>query len=303
MSMMPITIFGEVLFDCFPDGRHVLGGAPFNVAWHLHAFGMAPRFISAVGADAEGAAVRQAMDDWGMDRSGVQADADHPTGQVQVRLEAGEPSYEILPDSAFDYIRPPPLDRGGGLFYHGTLALRQPVSAAALDAIKTSEHAIRVLDVNLRDPWWSRAVVLGLVDDADWVKLNRDELYRLQEDRPSAASDPAAAARAFGRRHKLAGVVVTLGAAGALAVSGDQEPVHVAPSPALTIEDTVGAGDAFASVLLLGLAHGWPLQTTLERAQGFASRIVGQRGATAANPELYRPFRDRWGLFPEPTGD
>ena len=30
------VVFGEVLFDCFPDGSAVLGGAPFNVAWHLH---------------------------------------------------------------------------------------------------------------------------------------------------------------------------------------------------------------------------------------------------------------------------
>ena len=35
-------IFGEVLFDQFEDGSSVLGGAPFNVAWHLQAFGMQP---------------------------------------------------------------------------------------------------------------------------------------------------------------------------------------------------------------------------------------------------------------------
>ena len=46
-----IGIFGEVLFDCFPDGREVLGGAPFNVAWHLHAFGQSPVFVSRVGDD------------------------------------------------------------------------------------------------------------------------------------------------------------------------------------------------------------------------------------------------------------
>ena len=37
-------VFGEVLFDVFPDGKQVLGGAPFNVAWHLQAFGIAPYF-------------------------------------------------------------------------------------------------------------------------------------------------------------------------------------------------------------------------------------------------------------------
>ena len=28
-------IFGEVLFDIFPDGNQVLGWAPFNAAWYL----------------------------------------------------------------------------------------------------------------------------------------------------------------------------------------------------------------------------------------------------------------------------
>ena len=35
-----IVIFGEVLFDCFDDNRHILGGAPFNVAWNLKALGV-----------------------------------------------------------------------------------------------------------------------------------------------------------------------------------------------------------------------------------------------------------------------
>ena len=52
MKTTRLCVFGEVLFDHFPDGRRVLGGAPFNVAWHLQAFGEAPRFISRVGADA-----------------------------------------------------------------------------------------------------------------------------------------------------------------------------------------------------------------------------------------------------------
>ena len=50
MNAQPL-VFGEVLWDCFPDGQQVLGGAPFNVAWHLHAFGISPLFVSRVGQD------------------------------------------------------------------------------------------------------------------------------------------------------------------------------------------------------------------------------------------------------------
>ena len=52
--------------------------------------------------------------------------------------------------------------------------------------------------------------------------------------------------------------------------------------------DTVGAGDAFSSVILLGLMQGWPLAETMRRAQAFASRICQQRGATTANIALYK---------------
>ncbi|NIV35790.1 MAG: carbohydrate kinase, partial [Anaerolineae bacterium] len=59
------VIFGEVLFDEFEDGSAVLGGAPFNVAWHLQGFGLNPLFISRIGTDALGAQVQQQMRDWG----------------------------------------------------------------------------------------------------------------------------------------------------------------------------------------------------------------------------------------------
>ena len=65
MSNPPIHVFGEVLFDCFPDGRRVLGGAPFNVAWNLQAFGLAPQFISRIGDDADGKEIHALMTDWG----------------------------------------------------------------------------------------------------------------------------------------------------------------------------------------------------------------------------------------------
>ena len=47
-------IYGEILFDIFPGDKKVLGGAPFNVAWHLQGFGLAPLFMSRIGEDAEG---------------------------------------------------------------------------------------------------------------------------------------------------------------------------------------------------------------------------------------------------------
>ena len=68
------------------------------------------------------------------------------------------------------------------------------------------------------------------------------------------------------------------------------------PDHATKIVDTVGAGDAFASVLVLGLLNGWPLQQTLQRAQAFASSIVGVRGATVNDMAFYQGFCKDWEL-------
>jgi fructokinase len=128
-------IFGEVLFDRFPDGRRVLGGAPFNVAWHLRAFGEDPWLVSRVGDDEDGATVRAAMRDWGMDASGLQTDPQLPTGRVQVSIEDGEPAYDIVCPAAWDAIEAPGRLESGpcccALLYHGSLALRRESSHAA----------------------------------------------------------------------------------------------------------------------------------------------------------------------------
>ena len=81
-------VFGEVLFDHFPDGSRVLGGAPFNVAWHLQGFGLDPLVVTAVGADRTGREAVETMAAWGMSTEGVQVDRTHPTGRVTAAVVA-----------------------------------------------------------------------------------------------------------------------------------------------------------------------------------------------------------------------
>lgn len=294
MNKQRIQIFGEVLFDHFPDGSVVLGGAPFNVAWHLQAFKQQPCFISRIGRDDTGEAVQKAMQAWRMDVSGLQFDAEHPTGAVQVRIEQGEPSYLIVPEQAYDFIAAGqvPADSGSGLLYHGSLALRNAVSRQALAQLKQQHQGRVFMDVNLREPWWDKGEALAWVSQADWVKLNHVELQLLQ---PEPADLPGAMQR-FLQMHDLKGLVVTLGAKGALAINAAGEQASAAPVQALQVVDTVGAGDAFASVLMLGIHLDWPLQQTLERGQAFASGIVGRRGATIQDADFYRSFISAWDL-------
>ncbi|MDD5277590.1 MAG: PfkB family carbohydrate kinase [Methylovulum sp.] len=286
-------IFGEVLFDHFPDGSRVLGGAPFNVAWHTQAFGLAPRFISRIGDDKPGHEVAALMDTWGMSRTALQTDAQHPTGSVKVLIEDGEPHYEIVPDSAFDFIAAELVAEKTtqGILYHGSLALRNSASRAALQTVKARHQGKIFVDINLRPPWWDKETVSALLHDVDWVKLNEAELAELGG---FTSADLKTAMQAFCGQFGLDTLVVTCGAKGALACDKNHHFASVKPAAITTVVDTVGAGDAFASVLLLGFSKHWPLATTLERAQAFASAMVGRRGATVADAGFYRGIGGQW---------
>lgn len=294
MTDNPIAIFGEALFDQFPDGQQILGGAPFNVAWHLQAFNQHPYFISRVGRDALGDKIRQAMLAWGMAVENLGCDPDHPTGTVQVTINNGEPSYEILADQAYDFIDAQQLDRDRqySVIYHGTLALRNRTSKSALQDLTAHQQGKVFIDVNLREPWWHKEAVNQWLDKAHWVKLNHDELMHLASTQDTLQE----VMRLFLAQHKLEVLVVTCGSQGAMAVTQADQFIEVAPTDDLAVVDTVGAGDAFAAVLLLGMRHNWPLQLTMERAQLFASALVTQRGATVQDLSFYRPFIDAWTL-------
>jgi fructokinase len=281
-----VYLFGEVLFDHFPDGSRVLGGAPFNVAWHLQAFGLAPRLISRVGSDAEGESVLAAMRNWGMDTSCMQIDPRRPTGRVEVSFADGEPSYDIVAECAYDAIEPLSLVQCK-LLYHGSLAARSAISAATLLSLRQELDGSVFIDVNLRPPWWQSDTVESFLAGADWVKLNQDELALL-------GGEEANSGDAFIRRLDLTGLLVTRGARGAELLRASCEPLSVAPGPDTKLVDTVGAGDAFTAVLLLGLCCNWPLPLTLRRAQDFAAAVVGRRGATIAEADFYRAFSQQW---------
>lgn len=291
MSERVPVLFGEVLYDCFEDGSRVLGGAPFNVAWHLRALGVAPLLISRVGDDALGRKVRDVMQHWGMSTAGLQKDSAHPTGEVRVSLRGGQPSFEILPERAYDHIQAdalPPMSPA--LIYHGSLAVRQADSANSLERLVERHPAPIFMDVNLRPPWWDGARVGRLLERARWAKLNHQELMLLVDE----GGDLLEKARILQQRHGLDWVIVTQGEQGAFLLDRDGDMHATRPGPAVQVVDSVGAGDAFAAVCILGLLRHWSPQEIMPRAQEFASLLVGRRGAIIDDPALYRPLREAW---------
>ena len=290
MTQSP-AIFGEVLFDCFEDGSRVLGGAPFNVAWHLQAFGCRPLLISRVGDDPMGKLIRETMLQWGMSAAGLQIDLSHASGEVEVTLKSGQPSFNIVEDRAYDHINAaavPPLD--ASLIYHGTLALRNPESAAALNHLLQSSQTPVFMDVNLRPPWWNFEQTVKLLGRAKWVKVNDAELDILVE----GSATQTRKAELLMERHGLSWLVVTRGKQGAISLDNAGNLLEAKPAADTPVVDTVGAGDAFASVCILGLQKDWPHGLILERAQQFAAVLVGTRGATLNDPNTYAALLAEW---------
>ncbi len=278
-----VAIFGEVLADVFPD-QSVLGGAPFNVARHLQAFGLAPLMISRVGSDALGDALLQEMRQRGMATAGMQRDAVYPTGQVRVLLENGGHRFDILPDQAYDAISAEAVTRvlakaRPQLAYFGTLALRGPVSRQAALAFLQDCWCPVFLDINLRAPWFDVETIDAALHAADLVKLNNEELAVVGELLGVGGLTPEAQALALQQRFGLRQIVVTCGAAGSWLLDEQQQVVCVAPAEAMQVVDTVGAGDAYAAVFLQGLLAGWDAPTTLQRAGDYAAAQCRVRGA------------------------
>lgn len=280
-------IFGEVLFDCFPDGKRILGGAPFNVAWGLQGFGCDPYFCSAVGDDADGNAIKQMMADWDMCSDGLQTSSTYATGKVDVQFKEGEPQYEICEDRAWDNIlmtEVPDVE----LIYHGSLVLRNQTSADTFEALVDSSKAKRFFDVNLREPYYTKTLLSKWLKGADWVKLNLDELAYVVGEASLQFCDAEAHVDILRERFSIANVLLTAGEQGAL-IKGSYG--YAKQSPAVSPKDfvdTVGAGDSFTAVTIAGILKNSPVDKLMQQASAFAAKVCGLRGATTMEREFYQ---------------
>ena len=283
-----LYIFGEVLYDCFPTGEKVLGGAPFNVAWNLQSFGDQPEFISRIGKDIDGDKILEAMKNWRMNSESIQIDEKRPTGRVEVTIQNNEPSYNIVKNSAYDFINKElvPNSDACGILYHGTLCLRNQISQSAYNTMRQNHNLKIFIDVNLRPPWWQKDLVLETLKHAHWVKMNEDELNQLSE----TAENIQVKMAKLQKTYKLKQVIITRGAQGTIILTEDDKFHSQIPQKVERLVDTVGAGDAFSSAYIHGLRAGWPVEFNLRRAQEFAAKVIGLRGATTTDLNFYNDF-------------
>ena len=301
------AIFGEALVDDFST-EQVVGGAPFNVARHLAAF-MAPQLmLTRIGNDRPGQSVRAEFERFAMSEAGLQCDAIEETGRVLVERSARGHRFTILPNQAYDFI-----DRSQalaalesaqpGIFYFGTLAQRHERSRATLLALLGATSALRYLDLNLRDGQVDERVVTRSLQEANIAKVNEEELQAMfgwyfqikPDDPPMTADEVHASCQALLQMFSLDALIVTLGHRGSVYFGSDGGVLMHRDNPAPPyVIDTVGAGDAFSAIFLLGKMRGWPLELSLARANEFAGAICALPGAVPRDLGFYDGWMRKW---------
>ena len=283
MEGMKILSIGEVLWDLLPSGRKV-GGAPANFAFHCMQFGANVRILSRVGDDDLGRELTEFYRSLGLLTELIETDPTAPTGTVGVELFDGQPKYTIHENVAWDQIEATDaairFAQSVDAICFGSLAARNPVTLQTIRRLvgETPPSTLRVLDLNLRDPFVDQSVIGSVLGLANILKLNDDELKRIVAMFGVSGFTPAQHAEWFTTRYGLKMVILTSGSQGSRIFAGGEEFFCVGRR--VEVVDTVGAGDAFTAAVVVGLLSGWPIETINERANEIAAFVCTQTGAT-----------------------
>jgi len=286
-----VLAVGETLWDLFPYGPR-FGGATANFACHAAALGCHVSLVSRIGDDPYGRDARDFLERQGLDLACLQVDSSHPTGTVVVSLDAlGQPSYEIVEDVAWDHLEwsSPIADAAArcDAICFGTLCQRHEVARATIRRLLTESRSarIRLLDINLRAPFFNDRCIEQSLGWANAVKLNDEELPQVTRilDLPSMPEEAIAELR---RRLDLEFVILTCGANGSWLVT--ETVHHRLTGQKVTVADTVGAGDAFTATLLRGWLAGMPAEQAHQWGEQVAAWVCSQKGAVPQWPDALR---------------
>ena len=281
-----IICFGETLWDVFPD-KKVIGGAPLNVALRLYSLGSEAAIISRVGNDQDGKNMKQYLNKAGFDCSMITTDLKLTTGNVQVHLDQNNTaSYTISKPVAWDNISIDPNDveriSQADAFIYGSLCCRNSISRNTLFEYLT--HAkFKVFDANLRPPHYTMPNVFELMNMADMVKLNDDELEEICQFLQIDSKSIDVQIKDLSRLTNTDNICITLGAKGAVFYA--DKKYYTNPGYKVLVQDTVGAGDSFLASLVYHFILGTAPQEALDFACAMGSLVASKKGA---NPDISR---------------
>lgn len=282
--MSKIVCFGEVLFDVFPD-KKIVGGAPFNVAMRLHSFGHKVTMISAVGKDDLGESIVRYLNKNNLDTTQIQINDTLKTGEVNVILnDKGSATYQIMQPRAWDSIA---LNqeiinsvKTSDAIVFGSLAARCSTSKSTLYSL-IAHSKYKIFDLNLRPPHYSKQLLLDLMNKADFIKFNDDELYEvsglLNSKFKSLEQNLEFVAKQTNTKH----ICVTKGEHGAVLLFNDV--LYYNSGYQINVADTVGSGDSFLASLISQLLLNKNPQKAINFACAVGALVAQNEGA---NPKI-----------------
>lgn len=280
---------GEVLWDILPDGR-MLGGAPANFDCHVLQMGLSGCVVSAVGDDNLGDEIIERLRNQGMNK--IIMRVPYPTGTVQVSVDSeGVPQYEITEGVAWDNIPFTPkletLARNTRAVCFGSLAQRNEVSRQTITRFieAVPENAYRILDINLRQKFYTREILCESLRRCNVLKLNDEELDVLVG-MFALDGSPEQSCRALMSAYGLEIIVLTCGTDGSYVFTpGESSFIE---TPVVDVVDTVGAGDAFTAAFVSAMLRGRSVPEAHRIAVDVSAYVCTRAGAM---PELLPAFK------------
>ncbi|WP_205747780.1 carbohydrate kinase [Desulforhopalus sp. IMCC35007] len=293
MKTPVIAGIGEILWDVI-DSSEELGGAPVNFAYHTGALGAESYAISTVGDDNRGRAALSTLERQQMSTDHITVIGGATTGYVLAEVDdQGVASYTFPDDVAWDRlsIRQCTKELAARLdaVCFGSLVQRSDISRkAVMDYLSlVREDTLKVFDVNLRQHFYTEAIIRSSLEVADVVKLNDEEIVHIAR-MENLKGTAEAQLKALVERYELELAVLTCGGEGSLLVSASEISKHTGRQT--DIVDTIGAGDSFTATVILGLLKGYTLDTINDNANQVAAFVCSQKGAMPHLPERFRIF-------------
>ena len=276
-----IVGLGEILWDCLPEGKK-LGGAPANFAFHARLFGADSVAISAIGKDALGDEILRELDEKGLKY--LLPRVEQETGTVQVTLDSeGIPSYEIKTGVAWDNIPFLPeieqLAEKCDCVCFGSLAQRSDVSRNTIKEFlkRTPQKCLRIFDINLRQQFYTKALIHDNLLACNVLKINDEELDIVAEMYGYSDLSVEDKCRRLLEEYQLKMLVLTCGVNGSYVFAPGQKSFM--ETPKVEVADTVGAGDSFTGAFAASLLAGQTIQEAHQLAVKVSAFICTQKGA------------------------
>lgn len=281
---MKLLSFGEIIWDVYPDEKH-LGGAPLNFAAHFAKQGGEAYVLSALGDDELGNEALNKLSLWKVNAEYVSVLSGKDTGKCLVTLDKqGVPTYNIVRDSAYDYINCSSVSDEFDALYFGTLALRNEYNRREIsELIKSHSFKEIFVDVNLREPFISRESLMLCMENATVLKISDEELSDVSKilfnNEYGYKNIVTEISKTF---QNIKFIIITLGEKGSYAYDVHNKTSFSCAAERVTVASTVGAGDSFSAVFLYKYMCGFDIDSCLKSASRISAYVVSK---TEAVPE------------------